>query len=79
MEGGTWDRRHIQWVGGTYCAGANGQARWADRQVGDRCMNGEGGHVGMRHGSVCKSDMGGVMVVGGHCGAAWGHIVVMPA
>ena len=42
-------------------------------------MNGEGGHMGVRCGSVCKSDVGGAKVVGGHCGATWGCIVVMPA
>ena len=38
MEGGTWGGRHIQWVGGTYCAGAN----W---KVGSRWVNGEGGRA----------------------------------
>ena len=73
MEGGTWGGRHVQWVGGTYCTGANGQARWANGQVGGRWVNGEGERAGMRRGSVCKSG------VGGHCGAVWGCIVVKPA
>ena len=73
MEGGMWGGRHVQWVGGTYCAGANRQARWANRQVGGRWVNGEGGRAGVWRGSVCKSG------VGGHCGAVWGCIVVKPA
>ena len=70
MEGGMWGGRHVQGVGGMYCTGANGQARWVNGQVGSRWVNGEGGHTGVRHGSVCKSGMGG------HCGATWGCIVV---
>ena len=68
MEGGTWGGRHIQWVGSTYCAGANGQARWANGQVGGRWVNGEGGCAGMRHGSVCKSGVGGAKVLWGRMG-----------
>ena len=75
MEGGMWGGRHVQWVGGTYCTGANGQARWANGQVrwvngqvGGRWVNGEGGCVGVQCGSVCKSGMGGVKVLWGHMG-----------
>ena len=86
MEGGTWGGRHIQWAGSTYWAGANGQARWANKQaswangqVGGRCVNGEGGRTGARCGLVCESNMGKAKVVGGHCGAMWGCVIVMPA
>ena len=82
IEGGMWGGRHIQWVGGMYCAacaGANGQARWANGQVGSRWVNGEGGCVGTWCGLVCESDMGGAKVVGGHCGAVWGRVIVTPA
>ena len=34
--------------------------------------------VGVRCGSVCKSNVGRAKVVGGHYGATWGCIVVTP-
>ena len=71
-----WGGRHVQWAGSTYWAGVNGQARWANRQVGNKCVNGEGGWASVRCDSVCEIDMGEAKVVGGHCGAVWGCIVV---
>ena len=46
--GGQHGGWHMGWeahtgVGGMYCAGENGQARWVNGQVGGRWVNGEGG------------------------------------